>query len=119
MRYLLALILLAGSALGATITNYTPTVMKVAVGAFYCNVYFHYPGNKWDYEAACYDAGGNNVYTQVNTAALTATHEEALQLPDGSIVAWLLVPTGQGTYMYQIQAQDPSSLTPTTVSGTL
>lgn len=119
MKYLLALILLAGSAWGAAITNYTPTVMKVAVGVFYCNVYFHYPGNKWDFEAACFDQGGANVYIQVNTAALTATHTEQILLPDGSIIAWLLVPTGQGTYSYELQAQDPGSLMPVTVTGTL
>lgn len=118
MRYLLALILLAGSLGAATITNYTPTAMKVAVGAFYCNVYFHYPGNKWDFEVACYDMGGTPTYAQVNTPT-TPSHSETVVFSDGSSASWLIKPNGDGTYTYQIAGTDPMSAMPVLVTGSL
>jgi len=119
MRFLLALILLAGSVKAATISNYSPTAMKVAVGSFYCNVYFHWPGIKWDFEMACYDQGGANTYIQVNTPFSALRQEGSVTFPDNSSVAWLLVANPDGTYTYQITGADSMSAVPVLVQGTL
>src|SRR6185369_48555 len=102
MRFLLALILLAGSVKAATIVNLSPTVMKVTVGSFYCTAYFHYPKYKWDFEMACYDQGGQNTYIQVNIPNSTLRQAGDVVFPNNSSIGWILQAQPDGTYLYQI-----------------
>lgn len=107
MKYIIPLLLLAGSAFGqnAVYTSFSSTVKGMTVGTNYCYFWFHNSVNPsifaqgWDYEVACY-SGSNNVVLHFKKA--TVTTDEGYTFT-GGYIRFIISPNMSDPTKYDIQ----------------
>jgi hypothetical protein len=106
---LIILLLLAVSLRGqnAVATNYTPTVLGMTIGTYYCYFWFKSSATQpYNFESACYSSG-----TLQTLQFGTGTAQQVYQG-----ISWLVWTTTAGLN-YQISGEGPSDTTAVVLSG--
>jgi hypothetical protein len=84
-------------------TDFSPTVVGIAVGANHCTIWARLPG-AWPTEVACYTGAA---IAQIQVASVGEKMEGSFPMADGGIITWIILPSG----VYQFCAGNAAGVT--------